>query len=140
MVNVKLKYMNYFSRLKSEIEISEKIMNDNGCQTHFEYVDYGDRVQVIARTYNPGTKEIFVLTTATGDNEQICLETISEYVDTIKTNISSFTVEWARKGDNGVRHKSYFHGVDVKEVCDKFYGNKKREEYIVYEIKINPIS
>lgn len=133
--------MNSIDRLKMEINISEKVRKDNGCEVRFEYLNiHGNRCQITARTFNPKTEEIFVLTTATGDSERICLETIDKYIETVKDNESTFTVEWARKGDNAIRHESYFRCNDVKDVCDKFYSDKKREEYIVYEIKMNPIA
>lgn len=137
--------MNKIDRMKMEVKISEKVRKDNGCEVRFEYDEYGTPghlypIQVTARTFNPKTGEIFVLTTATGDNERICLETIDKYIDTIKESESTFTVEWARKGDNALKHKSYFACIDVREVCDKFFCDKKKEEYIVYEIKMNPIA
>ena len=131
--------MNSISRLKAEIKISEKIRKGSGCQAYFEYVETSQgRVQIIARTFNPKTEEIFVLTTVTGDTDEICLALIDKYIDTVKESESTYTVEWARKGDNAAKHYSYFAANDIAEVCTKFFSDKKKQEYIVYEIKMNP--
>ena len=59
--------------------------------------------------------------------------------------MSSFTVEWAKKENNVSRvgpiiHTSYFYCHDILDVTEKFFFNKKSEDYVVYLIKLNPIA
>ena len=44
-----------------------------------------------------------------------------------------------RRGQS-TTHKSYFYCKDIYELLDKFFYDKKKENYVIYEIKLNPES
>lgn len=147
-----------------EDEISRILLSDNGCTAHFEYKhDYigyknldgqpsgkskegaiiksGDPILriVTVLTYNPKTKETFLLKTVTAKTDEEGLQLILAYAKNHKTDYDSFTVVWAKKSETK-QEKSYFYCKDLLEALEKFYHNKNREDYVVYETKMNPKS
>lgn len=133
-----------------EQEISKAIHLDNRCVVRFEYsynmgflkhlFSKHNRYKIIrVFTDNPKTQESFLLKEVECENIYNGLSFILNYVNNHKKDYSSFTIEWAKKGKT-LSNISYFYCHDAKEALDKFYFNKERDEYIVYSLKINPIS
>jgi hypothetical protein len=56
--------------------------------------------------------------------------------------MDSFTVNWSKKenGTLGSYNTSYFYCHDITEVISKFFAGKSVRDYVIYEIKLNPIS
>lgn len=127
-----------------ESEIFDFIKKDNGCTTHFEYnrstIDNSLK-SIRVTTFNPKKQETFLLI------EIPCVELIDglkQVNNWIKTHsISdqefSHTVLWAKKGESS-HYKSYFYATNARKALDKFFYDKSESEYIIYEVKINPIS
>jgi hypothetical protein len=140
-----------------EDKISKIVFVDNKRTVHFEYsqqefetpfnvLESGQPVytktkhhQVIAHTYNSGNRETFMLKSEVGSSYEECLEKIHNYILNHRKSVSTYTVVWCKK-QNTKQETSYFIGSSVIEVINKFFDGKDPDEYIVYTIKMNPIS
>ena len=135
--------------------IIQKFNDDNGVTVHFEEIDYtahGDGWNVVVRTYNPKTKQVFLLCEVSKTTLDDCYVEVLTYVDKMwvffnnpKANEGdsknrSWTVEWSF--DGGDTQTSYFYGNSAKDVLKKFFFEKDQVEhkYDIFEIKQNPIS
>jgi len=129
--------------LKLEHEISTFISLDNGCTVHFEYdlkgVPLNTHHIVSAYTVNPKSDETFLLKSATDYSKEKALKQILDYVKAQK-GLNSFTVKWMKKDEIQTVNTSYFYCHDVIDVIEKFFYGKNSVDYIVYEIKLNPMS
>jgi len=123
-----------------EGEIANFVGTSNGCSVHFEHTADGPGIvhQAIAYTFNPTSKETFLLKSVIGGSKHEALEQILEYVKTQKGQ-NSFTVIWMKVGDSQ-SHTSYFYCHDILDVVHKFFHNKNSKDYVIYEIKLNPIA
>jgi hypothetical protein len=126
-------------KVKLENKISRIIEEDNNCSSHFEYNSVEDKTEVTLITYNPIHHEQFVLKKEIAANPEQGLQKMLEYLEHIRQNQNTYTLIWLKRGENKTR-TSYFSGKDMKEVLEKFYHNKDRENYIIYEMKLNPES
>ena len=75
----------------------------------------------------------------TAPTAERALQKILEYLETSRKYQNTYTLVWLKKGESKTR-TSYFSGSDMKDVLDKFYHNKESEDYIIYEIRLNPES
>lgn len=126
-----------------ESEIQSRIFKDNSRTVHFEYNRVSNRenkLQLVATTYNSENGESFVLKTILGQTEEDCLEQLLTYLAIFKKDPMTYTVTWRKKGENMPSQTSYFYCNDLIELGEKFYHGKVREEYIVEEAKLSPIS
>ncbi len=125
--------------LQLEHDISSFIKKDNGATVHFEYSrDSFASDTVSAYTINENNKEVFLLKTVRTQSRELALEEILDYVKSQK-GLSSFTVIWAKAGTSNME-TSYFYCHDVTDVIKKFFSKKEVADYVVYEIKLNPIA
>ena len=141
--------------IEIEGEITETIRKTNGCLTHFEYVfenvgnnptninvSYGSKtvLNICVYTQNPNTKEIFLLKKVSTNNDKISgLEEILKYVKEHKKNNDSYSIHWSRKPSTHM-NISYFYCRDVYEALEKFSYNKNKDDYTIYDVKMNPMS
>jgi hypothetical protein len=121
-----------------EHEIAAFIAKDNGATVHFRY-DLNNNNNVKAHTINNVNKEMFLLKEAEGDDVFESLNKILEYVKSLD-GMSSFTVNWNKANSLSNIQTSYFYCHDVADVVDKFFSDKNTADYIVYEIKLNPVA
>jgi hypothetical protein len=130
-----------------ESEISDFIKKDNGCNTHFDYnrsnIDNSLK-SIRVTTYNPKKQETFLLIEIPCTNEDMIIESLKQISSWVRTHsISdqefSHTVLWAKKGDAHT-YKSYFYATNARKALDKFFYDKSEAEYVIYEVKINPIA
>ena len=124
---------------KLESEISEEIRKDNGCTVNFNYHAKPGGCTVKVFTYNPKTKEFFLLMSTTAMTSAQALESILQYVQTHKNEMNSYTVTWTHK-NKMEQNTSYFYCKDALEVLEKFFDGKDRQMYSISELKLNPIS
>ena len=94
---------------------------------------------ITVMTYNPKTRETFLLKEVSAESDEKGLLKVSEYVKSHKVDYDSFTVVWAKKGETK-QSPSYFHCKDALEALEKFFFNKQREEYVIYSVNMNPKS
>lgn len=133
------------TKIALEDEISRIIMSDNGCTAHYEYkscvttksIDSPELKQVTVMTYNIHSKATFLLKEVIAPTIEDGLKEILKYVKSHKEDYDSFTIVWAKKGTVKSTEKSYFYCKDLFEALEKFYFNKNREEYVIYEAKMN---
>jgi len=126
-------------KVKLENQISRIIEEDNNCSTHFEYQNMDGKTEITIITYNPIHHEQFVLKKEVAPTAERALQKVLEYLETSRKYQNTYTLFWLKKGESKTR-TSYFSGSDMKDVLDKFYHNKDSEDYIIYEIKLNPES
>lgn len=135
------------SKIALEDEISRMIMSDNGCTAHFDYSDSefkprllkeGTKRKIIVLTYNSIKKETFLFKEVEANNDEEGLKEILNYAKSHKDDYDSFTIVWTKKGVVNSSEKSYFYCKDLLEALEKFYFNKTREDYLIYEAKMNP--
>ena len=127
-----------------ENEISSFIKEDNGCSTHFEYnkSHIDNSIESIrVTTYNPKKNETFLLIEIPCDDEVDGLKSVLDWIKSHKLTSQdiSHTILWMKKGE-GVTYKSYFYATSVRKALDKFFFDKKEDDYIIYEVKMNPIA
>lgn len=133
------------------IELEDKIRKilaeDNGRVAIFEY-DEDDTPEILraefdarqvslkVSTFNNANKEVHVMYTTKEQhtNKAACLAEVVKYLEVIKPTLSPYTLIWAKKGEGGSSTKSYYYCNDALEVLEKFFANKKREEYVVYSL------
>jgi len=104
--------------------------------------EYKMRAKVSAFTLNSVTKETFLLKEVTGETHLECFNKILDYVEHTKESMNSFTVHWSKKenGTLGSYNTSYFYCHHILEVMDKFFANKDVKDYVIYDVKLNPLS
>lgn len=136
------------TKIALEDEISRAIMAENGCTAHFQYTDDTKHFKtffnqsprtITVMTYNPKTKETFLLKEVNAKTDEEGLVQIAEYVKTHKVDYDSFTVLWTKKGDTK-QSSSYFYCKDALEALEKFFFNKEREDYVIYSVTMSPKS
>lgn len=138
--------MNLEKIMDLEAQIRATVQKDNIISVNFQYgtskwpVSGNPCSSVAVYTYNSKTKEFFLLMTVSGTNNVSCLEEILAYVTIHKNEMNSYTVLWSRKGENTPINSSYFYCKNVVELTEKFFAGKDPAGYIIYEIKLNPIS
>ena len=121
--------------------------NKSGCTVHFDYTE--DRFAqtkgspssewtATVNTFNPTTEETFMLGREIAPTKEKALKAILDRLKKQKGE-NPFTVKWAKKGDAGMKD-SYFYCHDVLDVVERFFNGKNPEDYVVYEIKLNPIA
>lgn len=105
------------------------------------YVHY-TKAEVSAFTTNNTTKETFLLKSVIGDTHVECLQKILDFLETESQKMSTFTVNWAKKenGQLGAYNTSYFTCHDIVEVTNKFFLGKSVRDYVIYNVKLNPIA
>lgn len=129
-----------------EHKISQLILNDNKCSTHFEYIQpcyqqSNNKLNIV--TYNHTHNQHFLLCSASGNSFLECLKSAYEYISKIcrkEIELNSYTVSWASKIEGSHSRNSYFYGENIFEVLKKFYFDKNEADFIIHSILLNPIS
>lgn len=100
------------------------------------------KAEVAAFTKNKTTGETFLLKSTIGDTHTECLQKILDFLNKANQTMSVFTVHWAKKenGQLGPYNTSYFTCHDIVEVVNKFFAGKSVKDYVIYDIKLNPIA
>lgn len=133
---------------EGEYMISELIKGDNGCYTNFNYDSVyqgGTNTALKVITYNPAHKTHFLLHQIEGIDALDTLHKMYDHIYNIKellqqksnTTYKSYTVEWWHKDKTGVNH-SFFYGENMEVVMKKFYYHKRREDYTILSVRLNP--
>lgn len=138
-----------------EWQIMEIIKNDNANTVHFDWSYSNDNLVLTTRTYNQIHKISFIMCKKSmpiyaPDSKIKLLEQTLEYlkINIPLKSVNTYTVHWAKKTNDPTKedynstpiiHTSYFCGVDMLDVCNKFYDGKISHDFIVYEIKLNPL-
>lgn len=131
-------------KLALESEIASMVKDDNGCETHFEYQEIQRGTEdnnfiVKAITYNPLTEVSFLMCRVKAPNEISGLKVILDYVKNHRSTVYTHTITWSNKR-NFTPITSYFYGKDALEALEKFYHGKNREDYLVFNVKLNPVA
>jgi len=128
-------------QFKLEEQIRELVRKDNKCDVQFIYNRDSDKWSVDVFTVNPSNGETFLMKSepSIDANYELALERVLQYVNTHKKDYSSFTVEWAKKGEDS-NTTSYFYCTGMYDVLHKFYeGKSNPDKYIIFSIKLNAV-
>lgn len=122
---------------EKEEKVRSLIKNDNGTELFIQTTEN----KFIALTYNPTHKETFKLYEE--DNTitmEVFLDNLYDYLTRIlkSPNILNYTVVWHKK--YGDTFTSYFSVSDMSDLCEKFYVNKNKHDYIINKIEISATS
>ena len=60
--------------------------------------------------------------------------------DAKPTELLSYTVKWFNKKNINKIIQSYFYGYSIIDVCEKFYFDKNKLDYVITNISLNPES
>jgi predicted enzyme involved in methoxymalonyl-ACP biosynthesis len=123
------------ARLQREISRKLELPLDN---LIFDYTAEGDAIRLELITINPKHDQSFLFHAVVAADKLTALSELLEYVAQTFRKEQSYTVQWARKA--GELHTSYFRARDMYEVLDKFYHGRVKEDYLVFNITLNPIA
>lgn len=128
------------SELETEIAKFIYIDNVNSCTVHFQYdMETNNGYALYVITHNPVHNNSFLYGKSWGITKEAALENfIKEHTVNNPKEVNSYTVNWQKIGDKA--ETSYFRGNDIYQILDKFYHNKNTKEYIIFEIRLNPIA
>jgi hypothetical protein len=125
-----------------EAEILDEVRKTN--PKHTVQFTYSDPYDVKVTTFNPLLGEFFTLATVSSElSKEDALQQVLNYIKTHREEYNSFTVIWAKKivgSDDTKPAPSVFYCNSIRQVLDKFFDGKDEDMYIIYEIKMNPIS
>lgn len=125
-----------------EAEILEEVRKTN--PKHTVQFSYSDPHELKVSTFNPMRSEFFTLATVSSKiSKEDALQNVLNYIKTHREEYNSFTVVWAKKITGAEDTKpapSVFYCNSIRQVLDKFFDGKDEDMYIIYEIKMNPIS
>ena len=130
-------------KLELEDKISELVKTESKCTVHFDYnkVSGGsaDKISLTVTTFNPVHDEKFILMKVTESGILKCLDKVVSYLEHHKRYQSTYTVMWSEKA-KFMLNTSYFYAYDMQEVLERFYEGKDRHAFIIYDMKLNPMS
>jgi len=127
---------------EGEYMISELIKCDNGCYTNFDYDSVyqgGTNTSLKVITYNPSHKTHFLLHQINGIDALDTLHKMFDHLYNIKDNANyvSYVVEWLYKDIMNI-NRSLFYGENMDEIMKKFYYRKRKDDYTMLSIRLNP--
>ena len=127
---------------EGEYMISELIKCYNGCYTNFDYDSVyqgGTNTSLKVITYNPSHKTHFLLHQINGIDALDTLHKMYEHLYNIKDNANyvSYVVEWLYKDIMNI-NRSLFYGENMDEIMKKFYYRKRKDDYTMLSIRLNP--
>jgi len=99
-----------------------------------------NKVRIKLTTYNPKHRSTFLVHTVETEKRLEGLQKLLQYVKTkLHGPEHAYTVTWAFKSDEEKPKlvESYFYAHDIYSLLDKFFYEKNRDEYIIYQIKLN---
>lgn len=141
---------------KLEHTLNTLIFSDNKCSVHFDYSKNkdGTKYKLKIYTFNP-THNTFFLFYKTSTNivqessmiqkdnhyKTILLNSAIDYLkqNTVPKTQLNYTIIWSHNEINK-KNVSYFVGATIKDIVDKFFVGKNHHDYVIYEIKLNPVS
>ncbi len=133
-------------RIKLESEIITLIFNDNRNTVHFDYhvdIDNADKgIRLDLYTQNPRHDTIFLLHQAYGLSSVHALQKTIEHLKELhytEGEKNSYTVIWRNK-NSGQEQTSYFYEYTEADVQQKFFYNKKEQDFEIVSIQQNPMA
>lgn len=105
----------------------------------FEFKESGGQTKLNLITINPRHEQSFLLHATKGVDELDALEKMFQYVKTERKNESSYTIQWAKRGEEELQ-TSYFRAHNIMEALDKLYFGRDMHSITVYSVVLNPIS
>lgn len=134
MVEIELK-----TTLENKIKAIIEQDNKNNCAVTFFYEEADNGVDLFIVTHNPIHNTDFLYYKTWSLTEVTALNSAFLSLLGNKKKELTFTVEWKRN-DEAKSHISFFSGINMFDVLNKFYHNKVESEYSIFQIKLNPIS
>ncbi|MCB0755904.1 MAG: hypothetical protein KDB98_09940, partial [Flavobacteriales bacterium] len=125
-------------RFDLEGEIVTLVFDDNRNTVHFDYhvdiddVDYSIRLDLYTRNARSGA--VFLLHQTRGTSSVDVLQKMLDYLRKLRLSDLkySYTVKWVDRNDpSKSEHVSYFYEGSESEVRQKFFYNKREEDYLI---------
>lgn len=127
-------------QIQLESQISKYFSNDNSTTAHFHFEKTeDDKLELSLYTYNEKRNTSFLFKKVKGLNKIVAISKVLKYIQEVMPEENNYTVKWYFK-DDGKMQKSYFRGVDPEDVIEKFYDNKNRDNIVIDEVKLSPLS
>lgn len=118
-----------------EKKIWDKIFQDNGCSSHFEYekdISTGKYILKLI-TYNPKHQVVFIAYQAKGkDKLEVTKNILTMVEEPGNTELQNYSVSWIKK--NKEVYTSFFKTRDIQHLLEKF-NFQKNESIQINEIK-----
>jgi hypothetical protein len=124
------------AKLQKEIQLKLGLGQEN---VIFEFKDKEQITVLNLVTINPVHEQSFLFHSTRGVSKIDALEKMLDYVSSTKSDKSSFTIQWVKKGNDELQ-TSYFRAKDMYEVLDKFSFGRDLNSYVIYSIMLNPMS
>jgi len=124
---------------ESKIQLLIEEDNCNKNSVHFKYepsISNGINLSII--THNPVCDTSFLYHKSWGATEELALISAFKYLKSHKNIENNYTVEWFEKNKPIVI--SYFTGIDIFDVLNKFYHDKNPNNFTILLIKLSPIA
>jgi hypothetical protein len=125
--------------------ISELIKNDNNCSVHFKFHGFRSnrKNKLDLVTYNPKTETHFLFHSLEMAVEELELyvwmyEHVVELKNTLKEGRSRFVtyeIVWYNNDINETK-TSFFYGVSIRDILNKFYYEKHPESHTIFSMKL----
>lgn len=113
-------------------------MGSSAVVFEFQQAD-GGRIKLDMITINPRHNQSFLFHSTTGYDKIDSLNRMLEYVKDYKEKESSYTIQWAVRGEREL-HTSYFSAGNVYEALEKLYYSRDMNQITVFSVVLNPIS
>lgn len=122
-----------------EHQINNIVQKDNGCTVHYDYKELDEGFKLSSSTYNPSHNTTFLLWEGIGSTKVGVLEKLFDYVkkEIPPANSLTYKITWNKKGES---FESYFNGKTVTEIVNKFFHDKNPHDFIIYEMRLMPMS
>jgi hypothetical protein len=109
----------------------------NPDQLLFEFSSYEGKVRLDLITVNQRHNQSFLFRYEVGFDKIDVLSKILNYVEHIKDEEDSFTIQWMKKGAKEIE-TSYFRGRNILDSLDKFHYGRDLNTITIFSIILNP--
>lgn len=125
------------ARIQKEIR-NHLGMGSSAVVFEFHTADAG-RIKLDMITINPRHNQSFLFHSTVGFDKIDSLNKMLEYVKGYKEKESSYTIQWAVRGEREL-HTSYFSATNIYEALEKLYYGRDMNQITVFSVVLSPIS
>lgn len=113
------------------------ILGLNPDQLLFEFSSFEGKTRLDLITVNQRHNQSFLFRYEVGFDKIDVLSKILNYVEHVKDEEDSFTIQWMKKGDKEIE-TSYFRGRNIHDALDKFHYGRDLNTITIFSIILNP--
>ena len=135
--------MEPFYWCKIQEKIQDKIREINQTSSFFDFTYSDGKCSLTILTKGSTHGEFFAYYNSKPQNDKKdCLIEAFSYIESLKkpnSGILTYEIIWSKAGETN-RNKSHLNGFNLSEIIDKFYCQKNKHEYIIYNMVLMPES